>query len=365
MQCELAQPLRGHRHHARIVRARGDLIEQHRTVGQHEQLHAEHAPSVLACRVGLADQPLDGGPRDAPGLLQHRGISGRRLPGLAVVAAFLALSDRRAGHNARGRAHGQHGQLVIQRGQRLHDHARDVALARGAAPGLRFHPRRVDAIGGSHHRLAVSGRAHHRLDHARIPYGLGAGTQLLQCAGKTVRRGRQPQLLMGDHPQPFAVHADRGDLGARHHLHPRGRGLGQLAGGDGLHLRHDDVGAHLVEQRAQLRGVGHIQHARLMRHLLGGGAGVRVGGAHPRAEPHQLDHHLLAQLAGAQEQYAGGAAAQRCAKRTVCPVPGVGNGNGGGGLVGGLVDRVVRHTHILPSSGDVAAAAARGDRMRG
>ena len=73
---------------------------------------------------------------------------------------------------------------------------------------------------------------------------------------------------MRKHAQALAVHADRRDLGARHHLYAVGGRIGQLGRGDRLDLRHDDVRVHVVEQRAQLSGVGHIEHARLMRHLL-------------------------------------------------------------------------------------------------
>ena len=43
-----------------------------------------------------------------------------------------------------------------------------------------------------------------------------------------------------------------------------------------------------------------------MRHLLGRSAGIRVSGAHPRAQSHELDGHFLAQLTSAQKQHAGG-----------------------------------------------------------
>ena len=299
------------------MRAGGDLVEQDRSIGQYEQLHAEHAPSGFARCRGLVDQPLHRGTGDGTRPFQHLAIGRRGLPGFPVVTAFLPLPDRRARDHAGRRAHRQHRQLIIQRRQRLDDHARHVALVGGAPTLLRLDPCGVDRVRPAHDRLPMPGRAHHRLDHARVPDLPRPGAQLLQRPGETVRRGRQPQILVREHAQPLAVHADGGDFGARHHLDAARRGIRQLAGRDRLDLRHDDVGAHLVEQRAQPGRVGHIQHACLVRHLLGGRTGVRVGRAHPCAETHQLDGDLLAELTRAEEQHAGGMCPQRRAQRAM------------------------------------------------
>ena len=132
MQRELAQPLGDQCHHARVVRAGGDLVEQDRSIGQYEQLHAEHAPSGFARCRGLVDQPLHRGTGDGTRPFQHLAIGRRGLPGFPVVTAFLPLPDRRARDHAGRRAHRQHRQLIIQRRQRLDDHARHVALVGGA-----------------------------------------------------------------------------------------------------------------------------------------------------------------------------------------------------------------------------------------
>ena len=105
---------------------------------------------------------------------------------------------------------------------------------------------------------------------------------------------------MGQYAQALAVHANRGDFGARHHLGARGRSTGQHIGGDGLYLGHDDVRLDFIEQCLQFGGIRHIQRAIFMRHLLGRSAGIRVSGAHPRAQSHELDGHFLAQLTSAQ-----------------------------------------------------------------
>lgn len=227
------------------------------------------------------------------------------------------MADRRARHNAGGRRNSQYRQLTLQRSKRLNDHARHIALIGGAAALLRFGPSGIDGVGGTHHRLAVTRRAHHRLDHARIADFRSSGAQLFQRAGKTIRCSRQAQFFVGQYAQALAVHANRGDFGARHHLGARGRSTGQHIGGDGLYLGHDDVRLDFIEQCLQFGGIRHIQRAIFMRHLLGRSAGIRVSGAHPRAQSHELDGHFLAQLTSAQKQHAGGVLAQRCAQRAV------------------------------------------------
>ena len=123
VQCEFAQSLGSHGDHAGIVRTRGDLVEQHVSVGQHEQFDAEHAPAFFAGCLGLRHQTFHGGSCDVLGLFEHVRREGGRLPGFAVVAAFLTLSDWSAGHDAGAGADGQYGQLVVEWSERLHDHA--------------------------------------------------------------------------------------------------------------------------------------------------------------------------------------------------------------------------------------------------
>ena len=362
VQRELAQTLGGHRHHTGIVRTGGDLVEQNRAVGEHEQFHAEYAPTGFAGRLSLGHQAFNGGTCDVARPLGLTIGFGSRLPGLAVIAGLLTLADRRARHNAGGRRNSQYRQLTLQRGKRLNDHARHIALIGGATALLRFGPSGIDGVGGTHHRLAVTRRAHHRLDHARIADFRSSGAQLFQRAGKTIRCSRQAQFFVGQYAQALAVHANRGDFGARHHLGARGRSTGQHIGGDGLYLGHDDVRLDFIEQCLQFGGIRHIQRAIFMRHLLGRSAGIRVSGAHPRAQSHELDGHFLAQLTSAQKQHAGGVLAQRCAQRAV----GCASCGGDGGSLGGNCGRgggshgsiygVLSHTHILPCRDDFAYA---------
>ena len=98
MQVELAQILADHGDHARIVRAGGDLVEEHGAVFEHEQFDAEHAPCGVG--AGMGDETLHGLRGNAFDLLPMIGLDGRRLPGITVIAAFLPLANRFAHHNA-------------------------------------------------------------------------------------------------------------------------------------------------------------------------------------------------------------------------------------------------------------------------
>ena len=85
MQGELGQLLRDQRHQARVVRARRDLTEPY-LVTLDEQLDAEQ--TAPAQRFGHCQ-------RHALGLGQGLGAHRLRLPGLLIVAVFLAMANRR------------------------------------------------------------------------------------------------------------------------------------------------------------------------------------------------------------------------------------------------------------------------------
>ena len=110
---------------------------------------------------------------------------------------------------------------------------------------------------------------------------------------------------MGEDAQAFAVHADGCDFGAWHDLCAVGGGLCEYLGGDGFHFRHDDVWFDVVEEGFELLGVGHVEHAGFVGHLLCGGSGIGVGGAYPGAEAHEFDGDFLAEFAGSEEEHAG------------------------------------------------------------
>ena len=200
------------------MRTWGDLIEQHGTVGQYEQLHAEHAPTLLAGSLGLRHQTFHCVARDALRLRKHILCEGSRLPGFAIVAAFLTLSDWSAGHDTGAGADGQHRQLVVKRSQRFYNHSGNVTLVVRATTFLCLNPSRVNRIGGTNHGLAMTGRTHNRLDYARVANHFCPSAKLFQRACEVVRGGRQTQFLMREHAQAFAIHANGCDFGAGYHL---------------------------------------------------------------------------------------------------------------------------------------------------
>jgi hypothetical protein len=85
----------------------------------------------------------------------------------------------------------------------------------------------------------------------------------------------------------------------------------QRGGGDGLDLRHDEVGLFLFDQGPQCSPIGHVDHMRAMRDLMAGSVGVAIDGNHLDAESLQGDDHFLAELSGAQQHDAQRAGGQR------------------------------------------------------
>ena len=90
---------------------------------------------------------------------------------------------------------------------------------------------------------------------------------------------------------------------------------------------------------ARTRGaVEHVDHVAAMRDLHRRRIRVAIGGDHLHAEALQFDRHFLAQLAGAQQQHAGGVRSERGAKR--------------------------RHRAGHPERSRILTAARRGRRVR-
>jgi len=85
----------------------------------------------------------------------------------------------------------------------------------------------------------------------------------------------------------------------------------QDVGGDGLDLRHDDVRSLGHDEAVQHLGVGHGDDVAAVRHLHGRGVGVAVHRDHLGAQTLQLDGHLLAQLARAEQHDARGVVGKR------------------------------------------------------
>ncbi|MNI16134.1 hypothetical protein D3C73_694590 [compost metagenome] len=301
MQRELAEFLRYQRHQAGVMRTRRYFAEPH-LVALHEQLDTEQAPATQV--VGDRARDLLG---TRQCLVRHR----LRLPAFAIVAILLQVPDRRAERGATGMAHGQQGDLVIEVDETLDD----AAAGTGTAAGLRVLPGRGDVSLAAQRALALARGRHHRLDHARQA-DRGHGVAVLGLGiDEAVRRGRQAQGLGGQAADALTVHGQA--RRARSRDHPQALLLFQLHQGlgvDRLDLRHHQVRLLLRDQLAQGHRIQHVDHVRAVCHLHGRGIAVTVGGNHFHAQPLQLDGHLLAKFARAQQQHAGGGGGQRGSK---------------------------------------------------
>ena len=114
-----------------------------RLVAGDEELDAENA---------VAAQRVDHLARLILRRLQRRVGHVGRLPAFAIVAAFLAVADRRAEEDAVPRRHGQQRDLAVEVDEFLDDHARPVA----AHIGDRIVPRRAKLLGGLRDALALA-----------------------------------------------------------------------------------------------------------------------------------------------------------------------------------------------------------------
>ena len=101
----------------------------------------------------------------------------------------------------------------------------------------------------------------------------------------------------------LAVHRGLDGEGVRDHAHAALLRSGQLVRGDGLDLGNDQVDVDAVKNLTQGVWVAHVEHQGGIGDLHRGSALVGVGGNHRAAVTLQGDRHLLAELAGAQEQH--------------------------------------------------------------
>lgn len=198
--------------------------------------------------------------------------------------------------------HGQQRDLVIKVHKPLDDH---LALARASA-FLRVFPRAFDVGGAAHHALALAGGAHDGLHHARHSDGLDGRAELLLRGRKLVGRTAQTQFLGGKAADPLAVHRQLGCARRGHHAESLGLKLHEHIGGDGLHFRDDEGGLFFKQHRAQGVCIEHRDHMGTVCHLHGWCVRVGIHGHHLAAEALEFDDHLLAELAGAEQQDLGG-----------------------------------------------------------
>ena len=103
MQGELGEILRNKRHHAGIMRARGDFAENH-LVAAYKQLYAEET---------IAAERQDGPAGDLLRALQRQSAHLLRLPGFTVIAVFLTVANRVAEMDAINGANGEQSDFEI------------------------------------------------------------------------------------------------------------------------------------------------------------------------------------------------------------------------------------------------------------
>ena len=296
MQGELTHVLAAEGHQPGVVGTGADLGEDD-LVARAEQLDPEDP---------VPAEPLDHGRRHLDGTFEQRCRDRRRLPGLPVVAVDLDVSDRRAALDPVDRGHGEQRELDVEVDEPLDDAA---GRARAAAL-LRVLPCGVDFVEGPDHALALSARRHDRLDHRREPQLPDRGAQLVGGGHEPVGRRRQAQLLGGESTDALAVHGEVGRAGGRHHVQALGLELHEHVGGDRLDLGHHQVRLLLCDHGAECRTVEHRQDVAAVCDLHGGRVGVAVARDDLAPQPLELDGHLLAQFARAEQEDTGGGRAE-------------------------------------------------------
>ena len=119
------------------------------------------------------------------------------------------------------------------------DKAFDDDLA-GAGPAafLRIGPGRVDIGLGFERALALAGRTHDGLDHARQADLGDGGIKFCAAGGKSVGRGFQAEFFGGEAADALAVHGQARGARGGNDVVALAFQLDQGVGGDGLDLGH-------------------------------------------------------------------------------------------------------------------------------
>ncbi len=188
--------------------------------------------------------------------------------------------------------------LEVEIDAALHDYPRQLHAAsrERVVPGRAYPVRRLDIA------LSLARRRHHRLDEAWVADRRSRPRQLFGAGAERIRRGGQAKLLGSEATDAFPVHGQLHSPGRRDDdCQTVGLYARQFVGGDGLDLWHDDVRTFGLDNAAQRRRVGHRHYVGAVSNLLGRRTLVAIDGDGLDAEPLQLDHHLLAELAGAQQ----------------------------------------------------------------
>ena len=226
---------------------------------------------------------------------------GRRLPALAIVAAFLPVSDRRAEMHPVDGADGQQRDLRFEADELLDDHARSIAphVCDGKVVSLAeflYRPRGA---------LPFAAARHDGLDHTRQPDMIGGSDRLLTTLRKAVTAGFQPQFARGELADAVAVHGQTGRPGRWCDAPALRLECGQRRRIDRLDFGNDHVGPVLLHRRPKRRAIKHREDLASVRHLHRRSPVIPVAGDHLATQPLGGYGELPAKLARAQQHQSG------------------------------------------------------------
>ena len=251
-----------------------------------------HAPDAASAQLG------GDGRSHGLGLLKQVGLHHGRLPALLVIAPLLAVTDGRAKERvACVLRQGEQGDFVVELDEGLHDDFGQISTRafQGVVP-------RLPNVGlGADDALALAGTGHQGLDYAGHAHGIDASLKPFQRRRVLERRGLQPQVHCREVADGPPVHGVVGRLGRRHDADALLLVVVEPLRADGLHLRHHDVRLVLGDDRVEGVPVEHGNHLKVVGHLHGWRAGIRVHRDDVLAEPLEGDDDFFSELARAEE----------------------------------------------------------------
>ena len=127
-----------------------------------------------------------------------------RLPGLPVIAVFLAMANRGAEMHAVDGADGEQGDFEIEIHHPLDDHPPGA----GAAALLRIAPGFAELVSRADKALTFAGGAHHWFDDARQTDVGDRRAEAFFAVGKAIAGGGELQLFCRQAANAFAVHGE-------------------------------------------------------------------------------------------------------------------------------------------------------------
>ena len=293
MQRKLGEALRNQSDEAGVVRPWRNLAEPD-FVAFDEQFDTENPLSPQSIRYRSGDRL---------GLLEGRFGHCLGLPGFAIVAVGLKVTDRCAKTHPVLSPHRQQRDLVIEIDEAFDDHA---AFA-GTSPSLRVGPGRFDVIRAENEALPLARRAHDRLNNAGQADACDRLAILLDGPGEQVTRRRQIELLGREPANALAIHGQAGRPRGRNYPESLRFEFNQTWRCNGLYFRHDEIGLFLPYQRFECVAVEHVYHMRAMRNLHGWRIGVAIHGYDLDAESLCLYCAFFAEFAGSEQHHPRGA----------------------------------------------------------